>query len=153
MSIVVRKANTKDLLPIQRLLAKAGLTEDGLDQHVAQFLVVENEQEEIIGTVGMEQYDSYGLLRSLVLNSPIWTGQLSLEFLQVTLSYAEEQGIQTVYLCAKGTNPLFQQLGFKEVQAPSLPTEIQGSKHYQQNKGPDTRIWACELDNQHVNNS
>ncbi|WP_100405726.1 hypothetical protein [Bacillus solitudinis] len=151
MSIVVRKLENKDLLPIQRLLAKAGLTEDGLDQHVTQFLVVEDEQAEIIGTVGIEQYNEYGLLRSLVLNSPIWNGQLSLEFLQVTLAYASDQNISKVFLCAKGTNPLFQQLGFKELQAAAVPLDIQRSAHYQQNTGPNTRVWACELADNSVN--
>ncbi|MBP3952776.1 GNAT family N-acetyltransferase [Bacillus suaedae] len=145
MSIVVRKAEQKDLLPIQRLVAKAGLRDEGIEQYINEFLVVEDDSENLIGTVGIEQYDGDGLLRSLVLDSPIWDAKLSLEFLQLTLKYAEEKDIETVYLCAKGTNALFHQLGFREVDLDDVPSAIQSSPHFKKNAKQDVKVWACGL--------
>ncbi|MDT8860446.1 hypothetical protein N0O92_09380 [Alkalihalobacillus sp. MEB130] len=145
MGIVVRKAKMKDMLPIQRLVAKAGLRDEGIEQYIESFLVVEDEDENLIGTVGIEQYEENGLLRSLVLDSPIWNAKLSLEFLQLTLKYAEEQRMDTVYLCAKGTNALFHQLGFREVEKEDVPEPVKNSSHFQRNALVDAKVWACEL--------
>ncbi|MEC2073498.1 GNAT family N-acetyltransferase [Alkalihalophilus marmarensis] len=146
MSIVVRRAATKDILPIQRLVARAGLSSAGIEHAVSQFLVVENEDEQIIGAVGIEQYEHNALMRSLVLDSPIWTGVLTLEFLQVALAYAKDQDIRTVYMCAKSSSPLFYQLDFKEVKKERIPKVVKQSTHYQQTVDESVRVWACELD-------
>ena len=145
MGIVVRKAKEQDMLPIQRLIAKAGLRDEGIEQYIESFLVVEDEDQNLIGTVGIEQYETDGLLRSLVLDSPIWTAQLSLEFLQLTLKYAEEQDMEMVYLCAKGTNALFRQLGFREIEKEEIPDQINSSPHFQRNAKGDVKVWACSL--------
>ncbi|GAE33623.1 hypothetical protein [Halalkalibacter akibai] len=145
MGIVVRKAKEQDMLQVQRLVAKAGLREEGIEQYIKNFLVVEDEDQQLIGTVGIEQYETEGLLRSLVLDSPIWTAKLSLEFLQLTLKYAEEQAMETVYLCAKGTNALFHQLGFREMEKEEVPDSIKGSPHFKRNAVGETKVWACEL--------
>ncbi|WP_332628625.1 GNAT family N-acetyltransferase [Halalkalibacter flavus] len=147
MGIVVRKAKNKDMLPIQRLVAKAGLRDEGIEQYIESFLVVEDEEESLIGTVGVEKYEESGLLRSLVLDSPIWNAKLSLEFLQLTLKYAEEQHIETVYLCAKGTNALFRQLGFREVDKEDVPETLKHSEHFKRNatEKAEAKVWACEL--------
>lgn len=152
MSIVVRKAEEKDLLLIQRLVAKAGLREDGIEQHIERFLVVSNEEDKLIGTVGVEKYNSDGLLRSLVLDSPIWNARLSLEFLQLVLNYAEEQEIETVYLCSKGTNSLFHQLGFRQVGEEEVPEAVRKSSHFRRNTKGDTKVWVCSLLDQPVDN-
>ncbi|ARK32759.1 hypothetical protein [Halalkalibacter krulwichiae] len=145
MGIVVRKAKTNDMLKIQRLVAKAGLRDEGIEQYIKSFLVVEDENQTLIGTVGVEQYETEGLLRSLVLDSPIWNASLSLEFLQLTLKYAEEQNMETVYLCAKGTNALFHQLGFREMDKSDVPHSIKSSPHFQRNAKADVKVWACSL--------
>ncbi|MFC0471700.1 GNAT family N-acetyltransferase [Halalkalibacter kiskunsagensis] len=145
MTIVVRKAKEKDMLPIQRLVAKAGLRDEGIDQYIKSFLVVEDQEQQLIGTVGIEQYEENGLLRSLVLDSPIWNASLSFEFLQLTLKYAQEQQIETVYLCAKGTNALFHQLGFRVVAKEDVPSDVQSSPHFKRNAKAETKVWACEL--------
>lgn len=145
MSIVVRKAEKKDLLKVQRLVARAGLREEGIEKAINDFLVVEDTSENIIGTIGIERYKQHGLFRSLVLESPIWDARLSLEFLQLTLKYAEEQNIETVYLCAKSTNSLFHQLGFREVDKEDVPKSIQNSPHFQKTANQGTKVWGCEL--------
>ncbi|NEU30416.1 hypothetical protein GN156_06425 [bacterium LRH843] len=145
MSIIVRKAEEKDLLLIQRLVAKAGLREDGIEHHIDRFLVVKDEDDQLIGTVGLEKYKSDGLLRSLVLTSAVWTPRLSLEFLQLALSYAEEQKIKNLYLCSKGTNSLFHQLGFRNIREDDVPEKVRTSPHFKRNTKGETKVWVCSL--------
>lgn len=140
--MIVRKAEEKDLLNIQKLIAKAGLREEGIVENLDRFLVVLNEENEMIGTVGLEKYEQDGLLRSLVLDSPIWTARLSLEFLEVALNYAKEQQIKTVYLCSKGTNALFHQLGFRHINLTAVPETIKQSSHFKKNQKVEMNVWA-----------
>ncbi|MCK0470031.1 hypothetical protein [Halalkalibacter sp. APA_J-10(15)] len=145
MAIVVRKAKQEDLLKVQRLVAKAGLRDEGIEHIIEHFLIVENDAEQLIGTVGIEMYEEVGLLRSLILQSPEWDAKLSLEFLQLTLKYAEEQKLKTVYLCAKATSALFHQLGFREVVKESIPKAIQESAHFKKHQTDDVKIWCCHI--------
>ncbi|GAE31290.1 hypothetical protein [Halalkalibacter hemicellulosilyticus] len=145
MAMVVRKAKQEDLLKVQRLVAKAGLRDEGIEHIIEHFLIVENDAEQLIGTVGIEMYEEVGLLRSLVLQSPEWDAKLSLEFLQLTLKYAEEQKLKAVYLCAKATSALFHQLGFREVVKERIPKEIQESAHFKKHQTADVKIWCCPI--------
>ncbi len=145
MSIIVRKAKEQDLLMLQKLLAKAGVREAGIAEHVEHFLVVTDGANRIIGTVGIEKYEESGLLRSLVLDSTIWTARLSLEFLEVALHYAKEQNISSIYLCSKGTNALFHELGFRPINLEDVPFPIRKSSHFRDNVKKDTRVWTCAL--------
>jgi N-acetylglutamate synthase-like GNAT family acetyltransferase len=145
VSFVIRKASEKDLLPIQRLLAKAGLQEGAMEDHLKDFLVVENENHQVIGTVGVECFGKEGLLRSLVIDAPNWTSYRSLEFLQVALAHAKEKGVETVYLCAKQASELFAILGFKQMDQDQLPESIKTSSHFRQTAAKEIAVFSCQL--------
>lgn len=53
--MLVREASQRDYLSIQRLMTKAGVSITGEEQDKPQFLVVENEQQMLIGMVGVEK--------------------------------------------------------------------------------------------------
>lgn len=145
LGIFVRRAEEKDLLRIQRLVAKAGLREKGIEQHVDRFIVVANKDDQLIGTVGVEKYGTDGLLRSLVLDSVMWNEYLSLQFLEVVLQHTKEQQIDTVYLCTKGTNMLFHYLGFQKTNVENVPDHVKKSPHFQQNMKRRSDVWVCSL--------
>ncbi|WP_062052035.1 hypothetical protein [Bacillus sp. JCM 19034] len=144
MAMIVRKAKQEDLLQVQRLVAKAGLRDEGIEHIIEHFLVVENESKQLIGTVGIEVYKEVGLLRSLVLQSAEWDAKLSFDFLQLTLRYAEERKLHAVYLCAKSTSALFHQIGFREVARKDVPEVIRESAHFQ-NQDETAKVLCCKL--------
>ena len=92
MGIVIRIATEKDLLPIQHLLAKASLSERGIEQNIENFLVVEDPDKKIIGTVGIEPIGKDGLLRSLVMASESWNAKIGLNFIELEVSYGKQKG-------------------------------------------------------------
>lgn len=140
--MIVRKAKNSDLLLIQKLLAKAGVREEGIEDHIEHFLVVINDRNELIGTIGMEKYEEEGLFRSFVIDSNEWDAQLSLQFLSVALQYAKEQDVMTIYLCTKGTNRLFHKLGFKKIPFEEVPPTIKESAHFRTNVTTEMNVWS-----------
>ncbi|MBU8905871.1 GNAT family N-acetyltransferase [Desertibacillus haloalkaliphilus] len=144
MSIVIRIAEEKDLLPIQRLVAKAGLSDSGIEQQVENFLVAEDDKK-IVGTIGIEKVGVDGLLRSLVMQSDNWNAKIGLEFVQLALAYAEKRGIETLYLLTKQSTEFFEYLGFKEVGEQEVPKHLKESPHFSQFTSGVTKVLACRL--------
>ena len=144
MTVFVRKAKESDLLKVQRLLAKAGVREEGIEDHLEHFLVVVDDRDEMIGTIGMEKYGAYALFRSFVIAANAWTVERSLHFLSIALQYAKEQKIEAIYLCAQGSNRLFQQLGFREINSDDVPPNIKESAHFK-NRRKDASVWTYEF--------
>ncbi|KYG29236.1 hypothetical protein [Alkalihalobacillus trypoxylicola] len=145
MSLIVRKANHNDLLKIQRLMARAGIKETAIDEQVTKFLVVENDQQEIIGTAGIEKGKNNGLIRSFILDSPTWTAEMSIEFMDIVLSYAKGKKIKKIYACTKGKNPLFYQLGFKKISSEEVPEDVSKLAHFQRSIQQEVSIWSYDL--------
>ena len=141
MSIVIRLATTKDLDSIKRLLQRAKLNDDLVEQDLHSFLVTENITEKgnsIVAIAGIEVQGIYGFLRSFVMESETWNTLIGLELIKIALRYAKQQGCEQIYLL---TSPkavsFFQYLQFNPVELSDVPPVIQNSPHfiksYQQN--------------------
>lgn len=132
--VIVRRAKPEDQIEIQRLLREANLDDDGLDEHLEHFFVVEisldqEEDSQMVGTAGMEVYGSYALLRSLVIARASWNAKVSWQLIQILLSYAEHLQVEEVYLFAGGSVDWFQQLGFEKIPLADLPEKIRELHH------------------------
>jgi amino-acid N-acetyltransferase len=69
MQALIRCANKEDLGTLRDFLMKANLGSDGLtEETVEYFLLLEDEDGAIKGTLGMEAFTEGGLLRSLVVS-------------------------------------------------------------------------------------
>lgn len=145
MSIVIRIAENKDLLPIQRLVAKAGLVEKGIEKQINNFLVVENAKKEIVGTVGIEKLGEDGLLRSLVIKSENWNGKIGLEFVEIALAFAKQKGVKSLYLLTNSSLPFFEYLGFSILESEDIPEHVKNSSHFSQYVEGVTKVMECKL--------
>ncbi|MFV8826313.1 GNAT family N-acetyltransferase [Alkalihalobacterium sp. APHAB7] len=145
MSIVIRIAEAKDLLPIQRLVAKAGLTEEGIEKRLDHFLVVETDEKEIVGTVGIEPIGNDGLLRSLVIKSEHWNAKIGLDFLEIALAYAKQKELDQLYLITHRSLEFFEYLGFKIIEDEHIPEHVENSPHFGQYVKGVTKLMALDL--------
>lgn len=132
--VIVRRAKPEDQGEIERLLREANLDDDGVDEHLEHFFVVEippdeDEMAQMVGAAGMEIYDTCALLRSLVVARASWNGEVSWQLMQILLSYAEHLQLEEVYLFAKGAAPWLQEIGFESVPFEDLPDEIRELPH------------------------
>ncbi|MCS1352312.1 GNAT family N-acetyltransferase [Mechercharimyces sp. CAU 1602] len=127
---LIRRAEERDITPICQLLCQAGLHEEGVDKHIDHFLVIEREEDEqILGAVGIEVYGDEGLLRSFVIESEVWNGKVGLELFGAALSFAQYLRLTKVYLFAGVTKRFFEEAGFTQVPWEVLPVELKKSDH------------------------
>ncbi|WP_096203037.1 GNAT family N-acetyltransferase [Bacillus sp. FJAT-45350] len=145
MGIVIRIAEEKDLLPIQRLVAKAGLSEQGIENNIGDFLVVEDTNKQIVGTVGIERLGLDGLLRSLVIKTEKSNAKIGLEFVELAIAYAKQQNIQNLFLLTNKSVQFFEYLGFEVVDDEEIPSHIKDSSHFKQYVKGVTKVLSCEL--------
>ncbi len=132
MGIVIRIATEKDLLPIQHLLAKANLSERGIEQNIDNFLVVEDPEKKVIGTVGIEPIGNDGLLRSLVMLSESWNAKVGLDFIELAVAYGKQKGYEKLYLLTNSSLPFFEYIGFRILEENQIPDHLKASEHFAQ---------------------
>ena len=126
----VRHATQQDVSVIQAMLQKAKVESDEVEKHLHHFFVVEqSEPKEMVGTMGMEVYPPFGVLRSLVLDQAVVNEKLSWQLLQILLSYAESLQLEEVYFIAGSAVNWFQELAFEVVERTQLPKELKTCKH------------------------
>ncbi|RKD23049.1 hypothetical protein BEP19_12550 [Ammoniphilus oxalaticus] len=132
---VVRMATKQDVSAIVKLLEQGKLNATGIEQHIENFLVVEQtEPRRIIGTAGLEISDEKrGLLRSLALDSTYLEANALMELVRILLAFAVQKGVQEIYLLTPSTS-FFEFFGFEAIEHTDTPASIQQSAHFRQAK-------------------
>lgn len=87
---------------------------------------------EAVGLGGIEQYDAYGLLRSIVVADSFRGNGLGKRLCQMLLEQAVQQGIRELYLLTETAEPLFEKLGFEAIDRRTVPPEIQQTSEFSQ---------------------
>lgn len=135
----VQLASDHDMERLQRFLARAKGSCPEIDQHVSHFLIVEEvANKKIVGTVGLEVYQSVGLLRSFLIERSPRSARVSLALMEMILSYAKCLSVRKVYVFTEKRNSFFEEWGFQQVPSEQFPHELQKSKYVRQVK--DQRI-------------
>lgn len=135
MDHIIRMAGHQDLDSIVKLLKKGKLNVEGLEKHIENFIVVEQqESQRIVGTAGLEVIeDKYGLLRSLVIDPACLDATAGMELLRILLAFSIQKGIQEIYFITLSTG-FFEFFGCKKIDGVDVPYSVQRSQHYQQTK-------------------
>ncbi|WML46253.1 hypothetical protein [Neobacillus sp. PS3-40] len=131
MNTAIRRASQKDLSIVKEFLTEASLGIDGLSEEMVEyFILLENGDGKLIGTVGIETFGDAGLLRSLVVTpgqaeKDIWL------LIGQALKLANDRGIKELFLATNKMEvlPLFELLGFKRIMEVDLPQELHQSDH------------------------
>lgn len=133
MRALIRKANKKDLNELTEFLTRANLGTDGLtEETIGCFLLLEDADGTLTGSLGIEVFKQYGLLRSLVVTS----GRIEKEILVLIdqmVQLAKEKGLLGLFLATNKSTSLafFELLGFKKINREELPEEFYESEHIQ----------------------
>lgn len=132
---VVRAATRQDLPSIVKLLEKGKLNATGIEQHLENFLVVEQlDPSQIVGTAGLEMCDERrGLLRSLAVDSAYLQADAMMELARILLAFAIQKGVRELYLVTRSPS-FFDFFGFEAIEQADAPELIQQSAHFQQAK-------------------
>jgi amino-acid N-acetyltransferase len=125
--IKYRLAESKDLEKIQELLSNSELPVADIDGNKIAFVVATNEKNELIGCVGLEQYDSDGLLRSLAVDSNYRGNGIGHELLSRLLSISRQRGVNDLHLLTTTAERFFERAGFSLQSRDEAPASIKST--------------------------
>ncbi|HJP85356.1 MAG TPA: arsenic resistance N-acetyltransferase ArsN2 [Gemmatimonadaceae bacterium] len=134
----IRKARQSDLAAVEQLLSASELPLDGVRDHFADFIVAED-RDGIEGAVGLEKYDSVGLLRSAVVAADRRGSGIGRQLIEQVLERAEEDGIDELYLLTTTAEKYFPRFGFTRTSRSGVPQELKNSAEFR-GACPDTAV-------------
>ena len=114
---------------IRALLAQHQLPNDDIAHHLGHFHAA-NLDGRLVGTVGLEIYHPFALVRSLAVSQDLWGQGVAGELYKRSESYARRQGVVSLYLLTLTAPSFFSKCGFVEVDRSSVPDEIQATREF-----------------------
>jgi N-acetylglutamate synthase-like GNAT family acetyltransferase len=143
MKTLIRQANKEDLEGLRKFLERANLGSDGLTgESVSSFLLLEDEAGGLKGSLGMEVFEEFGLLRSLVVSAGQAEKEIFMLFDQM-VALAKEKGMKSLFLATnKGAAlPFFELMGFEKIGRGELPVGFYQSEHIRQVLNVDNSVF------------
>ncbi len=130
-AISIKKFSTNDKEKVLDLLNAAELPiEDLTTEIMNQFMVAKDEDDCIIGVVGVEMYQGSGLLRSLAVH-PAYRGKgLGRQLTRRVESFARQNGIRTLYLLTMTAADFFLKIGYETTQRDKVPESIGKTREF-----------------------
>ncbi|WP_096156344.1 MULTISPECIES: GNAT family N-acetyltransferase [Bacillus] len=127
---LLRTATQKDVPTIVNFLGQANLSTIGVEEAIGDFIIIEKENGEIAGTVGIERHGNNGLLRSLVLSQTFNQLQI-LELMEQTQQFAKKKELDKLYMFTNKQEfaQFFQLIGFYPQEIHTIPEEIKNSPY------------------------
>ena len=127
---MIRTAEPEDRPGVEALLVAANLPVDGVAGHFATFFVVD-EGAQIVGAAGIELYDKYALLRSVVVADDRRGAGLGALLTRRALDEAEARGVGAIFLLTSTAEAFFPRFGFAPVPREEVPERVRTSREFQ----------------------
>jgi len=126
----IRPAMTSDFNAVESWLASAGLpTADITSEYLNDFLVATLDGA-LIGVIGLEQTDSVGLLRSLVVDPSVRGGGIGYQLVERLESMAKKRGISELWLLTIDADGYFVKLCYYRRERVEAPIAIQNTAEF-----------------------
>jgi amino-acid N-acetyltransferase len=126
----INPATAQDESAIKALLRRCELPSDDLStSHLAHFLVIKDDRQ-VIGSVGIEVCDEYGLLRSLAVIESFRGHGLGIRLVDQIEKYALSQQIELLYLLTTTADRFFTANGYKVIPRESAPAAIKETTEF-----------------------
>jgi amino-acid N-acetyltransferase len=127
---VVRSARAADWNDVSKLLGDAGLPTDDLGPKLLEHFLIAELGDEIVGLVGLETYDTKGLLRSLVVTIRSRSTGLGKKLVSALEAAAQAAGIKDLWLLTIDAEGYFATLGYVIVARDAVPEAIRLSDEF-----------------------
>lgn len=125
----LNNANPQQRPAIVSLLQSQKLPTEDLPQVLDGFFTATADGH-VVGIIGLEQYGSYGLLRSMVVD-PEYRNKGIAERLVATLEhYAAANGVADIFLLTETAAGYFSKKGYANVERSSVPAEVKASSEF-----------------------
>lgn len=127
----IQQAVADDLQIIRRHLEASGLPVEDLDATSMQhFFIARSSDQKFLGAVGMEQFGSDGLLRSLVVADHARGLGLGRELVARLEQYAVGAGITSLWLLTIDADKFFRCLGFGSTDRDTAPDPVRATREF-----------------------
>ncbi|MEH7222184.1 hypothetical protein V7112_00110 [Bacillus sp. JJ1566] len=129
----IRTANEEDIKKVTAFLGQAEVSVDGIESIIDHFILLEDAEQNILATLGIERIEQDGLLRSLVISPGVDQTNL-LTLFKSAISLAKHKELNRLFLATnkQASIQFFTMLGFGQVGVGELPDHIKGSSHISQ---------------------
>jgi N-acetylglutamate synthase-like GNAT family acetyltransferase len=133
MTTIIRAAQPKDLGEMMSFLGQAQVSTKGLAEQIDHFIVMEDVDGSLLGTLGIQRIEQDGLLRSLVI-SPNVEKTTILDMFQQILLLAKEKELKRLYLATNKIVSIefFALLGFSQKAKQEIPDHILNTEHLEE---------------------
>jgi len=125
----VLKASTKENESIKKLLEENKLPIEDLEPGLQQFWIIK-EDDTIAGVIGLEVYDTYGLLRSMTTAEKFRNKGIASLLVDELFAFAKQKGLKEIYLLTETAEKYFERKGFERTSRDIVPVEIKQSKEF-----------------------
>ena len=123
-----RAPNDSDLSIARQLLSSAGLPCE--DVTIERLALVAERNGDVVGLVGLEQFETLGLLRSLIVLPARRRGGVGQALVIALEKVAADKGIDEVWLLTIDADGWFEQLGYRRQDRDAAPSVIQQTEEF-----------------------
>ena len=124
----IEKPIAEDLQEVKQLLRQNKLPVEDIADLLHFFIV--RKDKKIIGVIGLEVYNQYGLLRSMATSATYRNLGLAASLVDKLLQYAAELGLKEMYLLTETAEKYFEKRSFHKIERESVPEAIKQSKEF-----------------------
>lgn len=129
----IRPARPEDCDAINVLLTENGLPASDVTRELLRdFVVAEGEGGLVVGSVGLETYDSIALLRSLAVAPTVRNAGMGSQLLAHVESLARDTGISELWLLTTTASEFFRRKDYVDVKRSTAPPEMQATTQFAQ---------------------
>ncbi len=125
----VRKAGRDDFKAVCDLLKNEKLPVEDLKEELNLFFIAQV-NDEITGSIGLEEYGTDGLLRSMAVKPGYRNSGIAAKLVNQLLDYSREKGIQQLYLITTTAEQYFLKKGFMVTERSNVPAAILASPEF-----------------------
>jgi amino-acid N-acetyltransferase len=137
-AVAYRRAAPADLEEIERLLRASALPTAGVRESLDAFLVAEAEGQ-LVGAIGMETHDDYGLLRSAAVDVRRRGSGVGRALVERIVEEARSRRMVALYLLTTTAEEYFPRFGFERTTRDVVPDAVKRSVEFR-GACPDTAV-------------
>lgn len=128
--VPIRPARADERAAVETLLREAGLPVQGLEEQFGENYCVAELDGAPVGAAGVEVHGRFGLLRSVVVAPQLRGRGLGERLVGDRRRWAEERGLEAVFLLTTTADQFFERLGWAEAERGSAPPPIRASREF-----------------------
>jgi amino-acid N-acetyltransferase len=126
----IELAETNDFQEINQLLISNNLPVIELNCVNSSYFKAINEQDRIVGAIGIEIYGRYGLLRSLVVEPECRNQGIANHLVEKLNDHAKSINIDTLFLLTTTADKYFEKKEFLRIDRDEVPDEVKQSSEF-----------------------